>query len=497
MVPLVFDTRALFRFIRLFSVIGGVISASFSTTAELCRQLETTLGDFVVSTVNDADYEALRTENWVQTAWGTPTCIFHPSATEQLQKAVTLLVKGNVSFAVRSGGHEPHHGFANIDNGVLIDMSNFTRLDYDAGRSIATIGAGLRWGDVYTQLQTHGVIAVGGRVLDVGVPGLTLGGGLSWFTDLYGLACDNVVNMQVILADGSIVNANTKENKDLFWALKGGANNFGIVTKFTVTTYPLGQVWGGIKTYATEQLPQLVDAYFEYQSAEHKDPYANLIMAVSPTNASIGALVSMVYLKPEEEPAAFAPFYSINTTSDSTAIKSFTDYLAEYGVPSVPRFDWHATSFKLDKSLYEEVGNIITSSPSVETIKAVTAGFMAITMQPISSGSVEIGRASNEGNALGLEAVNQTWLATATGWWFPNDDQTVHDAGDAIIDQFVAASTSKGDHVPFLFMNDASWDQDVLVSYGEENYKRLKEVQMKYDPNLVFQRLVPGGFKLR
>ncbi|KAI1139195.1 putative FAD-binding oxidoreductase [Hypoxylon sp. FL0543] len=497
MVRLIFNTRALLSSIYSFSIIAAVISASFSTTAELCQQLEKTLGDFVVSTANDADYEALRTKNWVQTAWGTPTCIFHASAAEQLQEAVKLLVSANVSFAVRSGGHEPHHGFANIDNGVLIDMSNFTRLDYDAERSVAVVGAGLTWGDVYTQLQAQGVIAVGGRVLDVGVPGLILGSGLSWFTDLYGLACDNVVNMQVILADGSLVNANTKENADLFWALKGGGNNFGIVTEFTLTTYPLGQVWGGIKTYTEEQLPQLIDAYYEYQSAPDKDPYANLIMAVSPTNASIGALVSMVYLKPQEEPAAFAPFYSINTTSDSTAIKSFTDYLAEYAVPSVPRFDWHATSFKLDKSLYEEIGNIITSSPSVEEIKAVTAGLMAITLQPISSVSVEIGRARNGGNALGLEAVNQTWLATATGWWFPDDDHTVHDAGDAIIDQFVAASTNKGGHVPYLFMNDGSWDQDVIGSYGEENNKKLREVQRKYDPNLVFQHLVPGGFKLR
>ncbi|KAI1413420.1 putative FAD-binding oxidoreductase [Hypoxylon sp. FL1857] len=490
MLPQVFNTRALLASIYLSTIISSAISASSSTTAELCRQLEAGLGEVVISTANDADYEALRTKNWVQTAWGTPTCIFHPSLTEQLQEAVTLLVKANVSFAVRSGGHEPHHGFANIDNGVLIDMSNFTRLDYDAERSVAVVGSGLRWGEVYTQLQAHGVIAVGGRVLDVGVPGLTLGSGLSWFTDLYGLACDNVVNMQVILANGSLVNANAKENPDLFWALKG------IVTEFTLATYPLGQVWGGIKTYTTEQLPQLMDAYYEYQSADDKDPYANLIIAICPTNSSIGVLVSMVYLKPEK-PAAFAPFDLINATSDSTAIKSFVDYLAEYGVPSVPRFDWHATSFKLEKSLYSEIGNIITTSPSVEAVKAVTAGLMVIILQPISSRSVEIGRASNGGNALGLEAVNQTWLSTATGWWFPDDDQTVHNAGSSMVDQFVTTATNRGDHVPYLFMNDASWDQDVIGSYGEENNKRLREIQSRYDPSFVFQRLVPGGFKLQ
>lgn len=85
------------------------------------------------------------------------------------------MVNSNVSFAVRSGGHEPHRGFANIDNGVLVDMSNFTRLDYDADRNVAVVGPGLTWGDVYTQLAAYGVVVVGGRVLDVGVGGLILG----------------------------------------------------------------------------------------------------------------------------------------------------------------------------------------------------------------------------------------------------------------------------------------------------------------------------------
>lgn len=133
----------------------------------------------------------------------------------------------------------------------------------------------------------------------------------------------------------------------------------------------------------------------------------------------------------------------------------------------------------------------------MEAVKAVTAGLMVIILQPISSRSVEIGRASNGGNALGLEAVNQTWLSTATGWWFPDDDQTVHNAGSSMVDQFVTTATNRGDHVPYLFMNDASWDQDVIGSYGEENNKRLREIQSRYDPSFVFQRLVPGGFKLQ
>lgn len=89
-----------------------------------------------------------------------------------------MLVRSNVSFAVRSGGHSPHHGFAGIDRGVLVDMSNFNNIDYQAEKATVTVGAGLTWGDIYTDLEQYQVTVVGGRVLDVGVGGLTLGGKL-------------------------------------------------------------------------------------------------------------------------------------------------------------------------------------------------------------------------------------------------------------------------------------------------------------------------------
>lgn len=111
----------------------------------------------------------------VETAWGTPGCILEPLSVSQLQKAVPLLVKGNASFAIRSGGHSPNHGFANIDGGVLIGMSNFSRLQYNPTAGTAVVGAGLRWGEVYSGLGQFNVTAVGGRVLDVGVGGLILG----------------------------------------------------------------------------------------------------------------------------------------------------------------------------------------------------------------------------------------------------------------------------------------------------------------------------------
>ncbi|KAI0808814.1 putative FAD-binding oxidoreductase [Xylaria sp. FL0064] len=465
-----------------------------SPANSVCQGLNQDFSD-ITYTRNEPLYGVLRTENWVQTAWGWPTCILRPSNAEELRIALSSLIASNQSFAIRSGGHSPHHDFANIDAGVLIDMSSFNRTDYDPVNEVVVVGPGLRWGALYEHLQQHGVTAVGGRILDVGVGGLTLGGGLSWLTDLYDLACDNVVNFQVMLANGSLINANAKINSDLFWALKGGGNNFGIITELNLTTYPLGQVWGGIRTHTIDQLPEIIKAYYQYQSALEKDPYANLIVLSSPTNSTVGIWVSMVYLKPIERPLSFAPFYNISAMSDSTGIKSFTEYLAEYGIPDVRRFDWFTTSFSVDEDLYSSIGDIVLSSEAVKKVKAETAGFIGITMQPISTSAVKAGIIRG-GNALGLSPVNQTWLATALSWWWPQNDSATHANGQALVSEFVAASESAKSFLPYRFMNDASWDQKVIESYGEENVWRLKEVQKKYDPNHVFHRLVAGGFKL-
>jgi FAD/FMN-containing dehydrogenase len=119
------------------------------------------------------------TNSRVQTAWAEPTCIVQPTTLEELQGIIISLVNANVTFAIRSGGHSPHHGWANIDNGALIDMRHFNRFEYELEKNVTTVGAGLTWGEVYDQLEVHQATVVGGRVLGVGVSGLTLGGMLT------------------------------------------------------------------------------------------------------------------------------------------------------------------------------------------------------------------------------------------------------------------------------------------------------------------------------
>lgn len=291
------------------------------------------------------------------------------------------------------------------------------------------------------------------------------------------------------------MNANAECNQDLFRALKGGSNNFGIVTRFTLSTYAIHQVWGGIRSYAFEQLPALLSAMLEYQSVPDKDPYANLIMQCFLTNSSIGAVLSMVYLKPEASPRAFSPFYRVPAIADTTKIQSFTDVINGQTMPTIPRWDWFATSHKPSASLYEEVKAIVTGAPELEEIKSLTSGTMALGIQPISSSVVHAGNARG-GNSLGLDSVNQTWFVLATAWSSSDGDEIAHNATRAIIESVEHAAKTDGTYLPYMFMNDASWDQDVMAHYGAKNLDRLREAQRKYDPELLFQRLASGGFKL-
>lgn len=147
-------------------------------------------------------------------------------------------------------------GANNIDNGVLIVLSNLTSIALSPDKKTLSVGPGFTWGEIYSYLQPYDLTVGGGRLSPVGVPGLLLGGGINFYGNQYGFSADQVTKYEVVLSSGKIVYATKSENKDLFWALKGGSNNFGIVTKFDITTIPSKKVWAGILFVGQQYLPQ-------------------------------------------------------------------------------------------------------------------------------------------------------------------------------------------------------------------------------------------------
>ena len=244
----------------------------------------------------------------------------------------------SVPFAIRSGGHTPFPGAASTDDGILISLEALNAISVDVGRGIASVGPGNRWKNVYEFLEPYGLGVVGGRASPIGVGGLITGGGLSFFSTAHGLACDNVAAFQVVLADSSIVTASATENEDLFWALKGGSNNFGIVTRFDLYTVPIpGGIWGGVLYYTPDKFSNVSDAIAEYQeNGQVKDPDAAIIpVATFSADGLVQAFTVSVFHPTTEKPTALREFYEAGPVADTTKRRALPDMVSEvYEGPS-------------------------------------------------------------------------------------------------------------------------------------------------------------------
>lgn len=262
----------------------------------------------------------------------TPYCVFSPTTSQNLAQGILILKATNTTFAVRSGGHAAVQGLAATSHGVLVATTQFTETTLVPtpnayGTSYLRAGAAFRWQELYDFLNPHGLIVVGGRVAPVG-SSLIGGGGLSYHASLYGWAASNVVNFEVVTGEGKVLEANAETNCDLFWALKGGSNNFGIVTRYDLKTYPSGLVFGGVSHWAANATQQYLDAQTAYlqPGGGVSDPKGNIMPSWS-INPSTGVETqSIIYFYNEDNPspAAFANFTAIPTVSTTAGISNFS-----------------------------------------------------------------------------------------------------------------------------------------------------------------------------
>ena len=171
----------------------------------------------------------------------TPGLIARCADVADVQAAVRAATATGVLTAVRCGGHSLA-GFSTCDGGLVIDLSRMRQVSVDREARRGRFAGGCLLGSIDVATQAHGLVFPSGVVSHTGAAGLVLGGGFGWLTRLHGLSCDNVEGFTMVTADGSIVRANAKENVELFWALRGGGGNFGVVTEFEVKLHPVTSV---------------------------------------------------------------------------------------------------------------------------------------------------------------------------------------------------------------------------------------------------------------
>jgi FAD/FMN-containing dehydrogenase len=267
-----------------------------------------------------------------------------PKTAEEVSTIVKVLTDASLlkpcRFAVRSGGHTPIPGSNNVDDGVTIDLLYMNSTTYNTDTKVASILPAARWGSVYQTLEPLRRMVAGGRGSTVGVGGFLLGGGISHFAPRVGLSCDNVVNFQIVLADGRIVNSNKNTNSDLFTALKGGSSNFGIVTQYDMETFENEDLWGGIVTYPASTADQHFRSLVNFGLNLKRDPNAALIVFQGYSTASPTDVVRAAfdYTKPVVRPDAYKEFFAVtNNISDTTKIQPMSAVAAEFGSDTTKR----------------------------------------------------------------------------------------------------------------------------------------------------------------
>ncbi|KAI4117547.1 MAG: hypothetical protein LQ345_002248 [Seirophora villosa] len=471
-----------------------------------CQQLKRQFPK-LVAYPNAPLYRFEQDQFWSQTCRLEPSCVFQPRSAQHVAEALKIIVATNTQFAVRSGGHMPNPGANNVNNGVLIGMDglNITKLSTFGGVEVAQVGPGLRWTQVYDWIAPQGKIVNGGRYSPVGVGGLLLGGGLSYFGSENGWASNLVQQYELVTANSSILYVTKESYPDLFWALRGGSTNFGIVTRFDLKTFPLVDVWAGFVNTDAANIPKLLDATAQFvapKTGGSLDPKAAIDVTVffNATSRLFSSTTSIFYnASVSTAPPALVNFTKIPTTSLITARKrTYVDFVTETEYSGNRNFRqlFRAASQKSTPAAVKFGYDIFKSK--TQTLRPIPGLILSFVYQPL---TVDLLRQSrrNGGDAIDLDPADGPILGLIinAAWNNAADDAYVNAWCKDFLDTVDARGRTAGYYYDFIFLNDAANGQKVLSKYGKgASLPRLRRIAQRYDPQTVFQRLDGGSFKV-
>ena len=237
---------------------------------------------------------------WNGTVDRRPALIARCADVADVQRALGFAVERDLTVAVRGGGHSVA-GFSTCDDGVLIDLGLMRTVTVDAEARVALAQSGVTGAEFDRATQEHGLATTLGVVSTTGIAGLTLGGGIGWLMRKHGLACDNLLSVDLVTADSSLITASADENPDLFWALKGGGGNFGIVTSFEYRLHPVGpEVYGGGVAFAAEHRRAVLESYRELTRKAPDELTAYTAMTAGPDGSPVAAIAACYAGDPAE-----------------------------------------------------------------------------------------------------------------------------------------------------------------------------------------------------
>ncbi len=428
----------------------------------------------------DETYESAR-GIWNAMVARAPGLIARCADVPDVQLAVRAAASNQTLTAVRCGGHSLA-GFSSCDGGLVIDLSRMRQVTVDADARRARFAGGCLLGTVDVATQKHGLVFPAGVVSHTGASGLILGGGFGWLTRRFGLSCDSIERLRLVTADGSVVHASSKDNADLYWGLRGGGGNFGVVTEFEARLYPLKSVILGEAMCLADDAPRLLRYWRDYMPEAPDDLKWNLSLRLGlhtknvPENLRGCPLLSESVLwtgDPEQGQRRLDQVLSIcNPVGVTRKIMSFLELqtMADDEFPHGRRYYTKSGYFKsLDDASIERMGDALATIPSSQTqVELAYLGAAA-------------GRVDASETAFGDRG--SPFVLNLLGNWADPSEDTANISWVRNLFKVLRPSMTPGVYVNFM-----SGDEENRVPEAyRERWERLVAIKSYYDPDNLFR----------
>ena len=429
----------------------------------------------------DEQYDAARAV-WNGSIDRYPAAVVRCRTPEDIRHGLAFAVARDLPLAVRGGGHSVA-GFGTCDRGIVLDLRSMANVEVDPDRRLAVAGPGTVGAEFDQATQQHGLATTLGVMSTTGIAGLTLGGGIGWLQRAYGLTCDNLVAADVLTADGRMVRASQDANPELFWGLRGGGGNFGIVTSFEYRLHPVGpDVLCGLAAWPAEEADPVLRRFREVAAEAEDELTAIAICRTAPPapflpeevhGRPIVALAACYAGSVEDGEAAVAPLRDVGQpVGDAFAVRPYADFQSMFDASWDPGFQnyWKAEYLAhLDDDAIDTFARyaVAHTSPLSDFKVAAMGGAIA-----------RVGESETACSHRDAPYV----LNINTRWQDPQDSERHIRHTQQLFDDARAASAG-GVYVNFL--GDEGSDR-VEHAYADDTFARLQALKREWDPDNVF-----------
>ena len=410
-----------------------------------------------------------------------PALIAYPRSATDVAAALRFALDGGMELAVRAGGHSLA-GHSVVDDGLVIDLRELRSIEIDLRTKRCRVGAGLQWGELDAATQAHGLAVTGGRVSDTGVAGLTLGSGSGWLERRHGLSADSLLSATVVTATGDIVHCSAHEHPDLFWGLRGGGGNFGIVTELEFQLHEVGpMILGGMLVFAYDRAAEVLNAYRDIMDAADDDLGGCAVLGPAPPAPFVPAemvgrpslsLVVAAFCDLERAEELAAPLRALGPIADAVGPMPYValQQMIDAGNP-------HGMQGRFESAFMDELAPGAIEA-SVALAERIPSPMTVLLLQPLGGA---FGRVPEDATALPHR--DAKWMYHALSLWPDPADDAVNHAWTRAYADALAPFSRRSTHPNHT---DNTRQERVREFYGEDAYARLVAVKDRWDPQNVF-----------